>query len=394
MIMTWDVLDGCYNNGIAGIGAGYTYCWLENPNGASCVMTFYYCRIPPTPTLSSPQTNITIANEANIQFQWSDVSYTLPNCNASFTSFYYVFYLYAINGTRIQSANVSATTYFLPSANLPGGSYYWTVENVLIVPAASSLGSTTIITPTASVFYFKYCALDISPSVPTLLTPTNSQNFSSSVSPYTISLSWSLSTFGRVCTGGTNTFTIYWSQSSTLATNVSSAIVLGTSSSYSNSFTQGTWYWMVTASNGGYSTNSAVNSFLYMPFNSTCSIHLTHTNKWGNRVVFDNFTFGWNPSNTTAACASSTITYGCYISLGSVFFLNYTGTDLSYMASIPKGSYQWYVTATDSQGSVTQSPTWSFVTNSSCKDVTPSAPAPLSPLSKHLITGKFILGTI
>jgi len=69
---------------------------------------------------------------------------------------------------------------------LPGGSYYWTVENVLIVPAASSLGSTTIITPTASVFYFKYCALDISPSVPTLLTPTNSQNFSSSVSPYTV----------------------------------------------------------------------------------------------------------------------------------------------------------------------------------------------------------------
>jgi len=51
--------------------------------------------------------------------------------------------------------------------------------------------------------------------------------------------------------------------------------------------------------NQGYSTNSAVNSFLYMPFNSTCSIHLTHTNKWGNRVVFDNFTFGWNPSNTT-----------------------------------------------------------------------------------------------
>jgi len=50
MIMTWDVLDGCYNNGIAGIGAGYTYCWLENPNGASCVMTFYYCRIPPTPS--------------------------------------------------------------------------------------------------------------------------------------------------------------------------------------------------------------------------------------------------------------------------------------------------------------------------------------------------------
>jgi len=45
----------------------------------------------------------------------------------------------------------------LTTSGIPGGSYYWTVNAVRVVPAANAINLTTITTPFASPSYFVFC---------------------------------------------------------------------------------------------------------------------------------------------------------------------------------------------------------------------------------------------
>jgi len=274
----------------------------------------------------------------------------------------------------VVTENVDGTSYTVSTSSLTGGTYTWSVQAVQVVPANYALGSTTISTAYASTFSFEFCNPNVAPSTPSLTSPSNGQAYYSTISLTQISLNWIESSFGYSCLTSTSSFLVSYSQNSALSSGVTTSTISGNTFSMTAQFAPGTWYWMVTASNGALTTSSSIDSFSICLLTSPTSFNLLTPPDNANGISYDDILFSWSPSSPTAACVTSNITYTVYLALaGDSYFVNYTtSSTTNYTTSLPHGSYFWYVTATDSHGTTTQSPTFSFVTTiSSCDNVAP-----------------------
>jgi hypothetical protein len=237
----------------------------------------------------------------------------------------------------VVTENVDGTSYTVSTSSLTGGTYTWSVQAVQVVPANYALGSTTISTAYASTFSFEFCNPNVAPSTPSLTSPSNGQAYYSTISLTQISLNWIESSFGYSCLTSTSSFLVSYSQNSALSSGVTTSTISGNTFSMTAQFAPGTWYWMVTASNGALTTSSSIDSFSICLLTSPTSFNLLTPPDNANGISYDDILFSWSPSSPTAACVTSNITYTVYLALaGDSYFVNYTtSSTTNYTTSLP-----------------------------------------------------------
>lgn len=232
----------------------------------------------------------------------------------------------------------------MPAGTLGAGSYWWSVRSNRTVAQAklANGASSSTITQYAALRQFRYCGANIAPEQPVLTSPSNNQVMESAVitgsgpsATISVTLSWTIGDFGVTCLTSTPGFIISYSSSSSVSfsfspprqdnlasnnnTNKSSLFIPFLSRQFSTSVTArldattttvtrdfpvGTWYWNITAVNGGLSTVSAQGLFVVCPLFPPTAFTISTPANNANNLDYTSIFFNWTTSTPQARFSS------------------------------------------------------------------------------------------